>query len=342
MKYIQPIQIIGTQRSGSNLLRLMLNQFDEITAPHPPHILQRFVPLLPLYGDLEVKSNFNALVNDICTLVDRNPVPWTGLTFYRDEIIERCKNNTLIEIFRVIYDLKAESDNASFWVCKSMANVQYAAELEASGMKMRYIYLYRDGRDVACSFKKAIVGEKHVYHIANQWSSNQKACIELQKNVEESRFLKISYENLLHHPKREMKRISAFLNISLKKEVFDFYHSEESKNTAIAGKMWENVSRPILKNNTNKYKSELTPYEIAIFEKQAGHILGQLGYSLDKSGILNRTSFTEKQLQEFNNENSQLKKEAQLSADPEGMKLREKQALLLKEIREKYKFEISY
>jgi len=47
-------------------------------------------------------------------------------------------------------------------------------------------------------------------------------------------------------------------------------------------------------------------------------------------------------LQEFNNENVQLKKEAQISADPEGMKLREKQDLLLKEIQKKYKLEISY
>jgi hypothetical protein len=264
MKYIQPILIIGTQRSGSNMLRLMLNQFDEITAPHPPHILQRFFPLLSLYGNLEENENFFNLVDDVCRLVEFNPVPWTGVTFHRDEIIQRCKTRSLIEIFRVIYDLKAESENASYWVCKSMVNVKYAGDFEASGMKMLYIYLYRDGRDVACSFKKAVVGEKHVFQIANQWNSDQQECIELEKKIEENRFLKVSYENLLNHPKKEMKRISEFLNIPFKMEVFDFYTSEESKNTAIAGKMWENVSRPILKNNSNKYKTELTPFEIAV------------------------------------------------------------------------------
>ncbi len=332
MNTIQPIQIIGTQRSGSNMLRLMLNQFDEITAPHPPHILQRFYPLLHIYGDLEINTNFYALVDDVCKLVECNPVPWAGVNFNRNEIIERCKTSTLIEVFKVIYDLKAESENADYWVCKSMINVKYAAELEESGMKMRYIYLYRDGRDVACSFKKAIVGEKHVYHIANQWAANQKLCIELEKHIEENRFLKVSYEDLLQNPKKEMKRICSFLNIKLKKEVFDFYHSEESRNTAIAGKMWENVARPILKNNSNKYKTELTPLEIAIFEKQAGEILKQLGYTLENSGILNGTPFSENELNEFNSENNRLKEIANQSADPEGMKLREKQDLLLKEI----------
>ena len=45
--------MVGEQRSGSNLLRVMLGQADEIAAPHPPHILERMMPLIPHYGDLQ-------------------------------------------------------------------------------------------------------------------------------------------------------------------------------------------------------------------------------------------------------------------------------------------------
>jgi hypothetical protein len=72
--------MIGTQRSGSNLLRLMLNQLNGVSAPHPPHILERLMPLLPAYGDLTIVSNFEKLIEDVCTLVETNPVPWTGVT----------------------------------------------------------------------------------------------------------------------------------------------------------------------------------------------------------------------------------------------------------------------
>ncbi|HYC85548.1 MAG TPA: hypothetical protein VEB86_10015, partial [Chryseosolibacter sp.] len=75
-KSILPIQFVGTQRSGSNLLRVMLNQFPEISAPHPPHILKTFFPILPIYGDLEDDANFKTLVIDICEWVNVNPVPW--------------------------------------------------------------------------------------------------------------------------------------------------------------------------------------------------------------------------------------------------------------------------
>lgn len=70
------LQMIGTQRSGSNLLRLMLNQLPEMFAPHPPHILLTLYPLLPIYGDLMQDANFRKLIDDMCTLVELNPVPW--------------------------------------------------------------------------------------------------------------------------------------------------------------------------------------------------------------------------------------------------------------------------
>lgn len=341
MDYIRAIQIIGTQRSGSNLLRLMLNQFDEITAPHPPHILQRFIPLLPIYGSLDNNENFLKLIDDICVLVERNPVVWTGVELDRQHILSLCKSNTVFEIFRIIYALKAKQDNATFWACKSMANIQYASEIEEAGIQPLYIHLYRDGRDVACSFKKAIVGEKHVYHIANQWKKNQEACLALKNNVGNERFIQLSYENLINAPEEEMKKLSSFLNIDFDPTVFDFYKSEESKNTAVAGKMWGNVTKPIMKSNFNKYKKELTEMEVGIFEKQAGEILKELAYKLEKSGIVNGRDFTATELKLFDAENKQLKEQALEATDPVGIRLREGQEILLKEIQARCEYNLA-
>ena len=81
------IQFIGTQRSGSNLLRTMLNQLPEIAAPHPPHILKTFEPILPIYGDLNDNTNFESLVNDVCLWVELNPVSWQSSKFDRAKIM---------------------------------------------------------------------------------------------------------------------------------------------------------------------------------------------------------------------------------------------------------------
>ena len=50
---MQFFQLIGTQRSGSNLFRLMLNEFDDIYAPHPPHLLSTFYDLQKNYNDFD-------------------------------------------------------------------------------------------------------------------------------------------------------------------------------------------------------------------------------------------------------------------------------------------------
>ena len=76
----------------------------EIAAPHPPHILQRFLPLLPKYGDLTDQSNFYRLAQDVCELVTVNPVPWEGITIRADEVVAACRQQTLYELFRVIYE----------------------------------------------------------------------------------------------------------------------------------------------------------------------------------------------------------------------------------------------
>ena len=99
---MMPVFMIGTQRSGSNLLRLMLNQLPEIAAPHPPHILQRIMPLLSGYGDLSDDKNFFQLIEDICRLVELNPVPWSGVILDRGDVIRRCRERSAVAIHGIV------------------------------------------------------------------------------------------------------------------------------------------------------------------------------------------------------------------------------------------------
>ena len=123
------IQFIGTQRSGSNLLRIMLNQLPEIAAPHPPHILETFEHLLPIYNNLNDNANFESLVNDVCLWVELNPVKWQISKFDRALIRDRCKENTLITLFYEIYSYYAELQNCEYTCCKSMSNVHRYRDL---------------------------------------------------------------------------------------------------------------------------------------------------------------------------------------------------------------------
>ena len=69
--------MIGSQRSGSNWLRTMLNEREDLAAPHPPHILREFEPILAKFGDIDLAVNAEVLVDHVLLFVERNQVMWT-------------------------------------------------------------------------------------------------------------------------------------------------------------------------------------------------------------------------------------------------------------------------
>lgn len=66
--------MIGSQRSGSNWLRTMLDQREDLVGPHPPHVMREFMPLISKFGDLSQDESFDILVDHVCTFVERNQV----------------------------------------------------------------------------------------------------------------------------------------------------------------------------------------------------------------------------------------------------------------------------
>jgi hypothetical protein len=334
--HFTPVQMIGTQRSGSNLLRLMLNQLEEVSAPHPPHILERFFPLLSAYNDLTDPENFVQLVDDVCKLIEYNPVPWLDLHLDSSLIIARCRQPLLTEIFRVIYEMRAESENAHIWICKSLVNIRFADKLEESGVKPLYIHLYRDGRDVALSFRKAIVGEKHIYHIARQWREEQEASLSLAGKIGRERILRLKYEDLLTNPENELQKVCRFIGAKYNPVALDYYHSDESHRTAMSGALWENVEKPVISDNYNKFKNELSSEDILLFEQVAGDTLQKLGYllSFPESG---RKTFSAEEINDFSELNRRLKQEARLKQKPGDIEKRKGQEFLLQGIQSRCK-----
>jgi Sulfotransferase family len=326
------IQIIGTQRSGSNLLRLILDQSDQITSPHPAHVLVTFMPLLKFYGELNGES-YKLLIDDVVNYVEANPVPWENINIDRGKILANSKIYSLFEINRLIYQQAAISKNAKYWCCKSMANVHYAGELESHSPNLKYIYLYRDGRDVAVSFKKAIVGEKHIYNLAQQWKYDQDACIKLAAHTDESRFFALNYETLIASPERTIRNLCAFLDIRYSEKMLDFYRSDGSRATAAAGEMWQNLSKPIMSNNKGKFHDELSHNELETFELVAHDVLKKLGYPVFTT-LTNTGLISEEAIEKYAIINERLKKEILVNARPADLQKREAQLAIVNDIKQ--------
>jgi len=332
---MMPIFMIGTQRSGSNLLRLMLNQLPEVAAPHPPHILQRIMPLASSYGDLSDDQNFFQLVDDVCRLVELNPVPWEGVVLDRKDVMRRCRERSVPAIHGAVYDVCAEAKGALTWCCKSLANINYTAEIESYFRSPKYIYLYRDGRDVAVSFSKAVVGEKHFYHIAKEWAATQNLALALREKIGPERFISVSYEELTAYPERTARLLCAFLEVTFRDTMLDFHGTEEAKRAATASDLWRNVTSPVIKNNSRKFLNEADMRDVGIFESVAGSILDALGYvrAVVRPGA--EEVFSKEKILAFDEENQRKKEESRKLVDPADLIRRDLQSGLLKTVKER-------
>ena len=286
--------MIGTQRSGSNLFRLMINQLPEIAAPHPPHILIRLMPLIGGEGDLS------------------DP--------------QACDRNDLYAVMAAVYDTLRETWSKRSWCCKSLGNVKYAGELADRFPDAKFIYLYRDGRDVALSFTKAIEGEKHYYNIAKDWDQAQQTCLRLRERIGDERMLSISYEALTGDETGTMKSVSTFLEATFTEEAVKFYETAEAHRAADASNLWENVTKPV---------NETSAADLRIFESVAGRSLDELGYQRYAIKAGQELVFTPEEIAGFDRENKRLKHAAWEMLDPDDRRRREEQKSVVDAIAER-------
>ena len=330
-----PVFLIGTQRSGSNLLRLMLNQSRELAAPHPPHVLQRMNPLLDRYGDLRDPERFALLVDDVCRLVDANPVAWRESPFDRERVLARCRGRSLVAVAAAVYEQQACDAGARDWVCKSMANVDFLDAITGHfDGEAKFIHLHRDGRDVALSFQKAPVGEKHVYSIAKQWNQDQRKALAHGRRAEAAVF-RVGYEELTSEPRPVLERLCDFLGVRFEPPMLEAHTSREALETSRAGELWSNLTRPVLANS-GKFHAQMPADDVRLFEAVAGPSLRSLGYPLVSPARGGGAVFTDAEVARFEESNRRLKERfLKAHSDSAYLKNRAPQEEVLRSIRDR-------
>lgn len=261
------------------MLRVMLNQAATIDAPHPPFIMEKVRPFQSGFGDLQADPAFEALIEKVCQLTEKNHVPWDAAPFDRDRVKARCRERSVVGVFDALMTLSAEHHGKESWLCKASGNVHFLPELEAFfGEDARFLHLVRDGRDVMTSYMRAVVGEKTAYHIAKQWAEEQRLCVALQQRVPAHQFLSVRYEDILANPEQELRRICTWLGIGYTPAMVDFHESSEAQKTACYGQLWTNLKRPVIAENRGKWREGLTEDDVLVFESVAHDMLEHFGY----------------------------------------------------------------
>lgn len=276
----QPFFIIGTERSGSNLLRAILNSHVRIAIPHPPHIMKELGPKEKSYGDLSHNQNFYHLIDDVIKLVKLHFVSWP-VELNREDIFKKAETRSLYSINAIIYEGYSAHMNKNRWGCKSTFMIHYIDEILKVHPKAQFIHLIRDGRDVAVSARKSVFNHFHPYYVAKLWSKEQALALYWRERLPAQQFKTIHYEKLITRPELTVREICAFLEEEYQEDLLFYFEKKDVTELSKLSTSWKNISRAVLSDNSKKYKIELTSSEITLFESLSEKELEAFGYDLE-------------------------------------------------------------
>lgn len=278
-----PIFIVGTERSGSNLLRLILDSHPAVVVPHPPHVMRYFTPLVPLYGDLSDEHRFRALVDDVLSLVATHIHPWPWAP-EAGEVIARARRHDLLAVYRALHESVLERSGKARWGCKSTFMVDHVEAVLAEWPGARLIWLVRDPRDVAASSRESVFSTFLPGDTARLWTAQQTAALDAERRHPDA-VLRVYYERLVGEPEAAVRRICHFLGEEFHPPMLEWFRGEEAKQSASLSESWANTAGPMRSESLQRWRKELSPEEVRTVESIAGPIMDSIGYtpSLDEA-----------------------------------------------------------
>jgi hypothetical protein len=274
-----PVFIIGTERSGSNLLRLLLNAHPRIAIPHPPHVMRDMAGSAKYYGDLSIPKNMERLAGDMACLVNNHFAPWP-FPIEGSELARRATLPTLYGAYVALYELFMRQEGKERWGCKSTFMYKHIEEARSAHGKARFIHLVRDPRDVAVSAGQSIFSRFHPFTQAQLWTEQQ-TIIEQSAGPD---LFRVRYEDLVRDPEVQLKKIMIFLEEDYFSSQLQFFRGKAAGELSALSESWKNCAIPVSAGSVGRYQSCLSVEEIGWIESEAKELMLNYGYSISPSG----------------------------------------------------------
>jgi len=275
------ILILGSERSGTNLLRALLSSHSKIASPPPAGFVDALGGIQDSYQKNNNSFNLSELIDDVIKLTTTHHNPW-DITLNSKEITERLQSSTLWDVFRVVNEIYAEQHKKTNWCSKEPGLFKYINDLSENIQSAKFVYLVRDGRDVAASMLKGHLHEFHTYAAAQTWSWSQKQCLNALKDPQlADKIYLVKYEDLIGNPEEIMRNLMNFLGIEFEKTQLQYYKSNDIVEHSKKSRFWKNLNKPIDKTNKGNYKVSLGKVNIEIFESVAWDEMKALNYQVD-------------------------------------------------------------
>jgi hypothetical protein len=277
--------VVGAPRSGTTLLRLMLDAHPEVAIPSETH----FIP--------EVVGAFRRHKQSADQLMERLVVHkrWGDFHLEPDDLRARLAANEPLnaaDAIRTFYRLYAERQGKPRWGDKTPGYVKDMRLISRVLPESRFIHILRDGRDVALSVIPMSWGPDTVARAAEVW---RERILKARAQVPHlPHYIEVHYEELVLDTEAVLRRVCEFIELEfdpvmlayheraadrLREKERDLPRRKKPPQPAAARMASHALAKqPPQADRVARWRNEMSSEDVAEYETVAGDLLAQLGY----------------------------------------------------------------
>lgn len=260
----RPVFVGGCPRSGTTLLRTMLNSHPHLAVPHET----RFVILAwrrrNLFGDLRRAENRRKVARWI--LQDPKSRFSSRIGIPDDELVEAfaAAPPTLGALMATCFSRYAERNGKPRWGDKRPSYAQNLDELFAMFPDAQFVNVVRDPRACVASMGKNWDGWGRLASAVEIWERTDKEIQKAIRRLPAGKITEVRYEDLVTAPQQTLEKLCAFLALD-PAGIPDMlaYHQGDDLPT---GRLHENAAKPVSTGSLRLWAEELDDADIAFVE----------------------------------------------------------------------------
>jgi hypothetical protein len=267
--------IVGCERSGTTLFRLMLDAHPDMAVPPESYFI------VDLYRRRHRYERSNRPYDSIALAHDLAGSRWfrawglpakeLATTMRREEGVD------FAEAIRKVYRAYARMHGKSRYGDKTPAYVQHIRSLAGIFPEARFVHIIRDGRDVATSLAEVQWGPGDVLEAALQWRERVARGRHARMELGGHRYLEVRYEQLVAEPEPLLREVSGFLELPFVEAMVR--HSETALERIPGrsdGLHRRAATAPV--TGVRDWRRDMAREDLEAVEAAVGDLLDELGY----------------------------------------------------------------
>ncbi len=284
--------VVGAPRSGTTLLRLMLDAHPDLAIPPETYFITRAAKFWkqakrPRRAQDPVEAYLEAVTEH---------KRWPDFHLDADAFRKRVRDDhpdNLGDCVRAFYEMYAEKVGKPRWGDKTPFYVRKMEVIHEVLPEARFVHIVRDGRAVALSIMDLWFGPDTIEEAAEFWVARIDEAREKATGLDH--YIEVRYEDLVLDPEPQLRRICELVELPFDERMLTYYeHIDERiamemppEEIAPDGrvvateerlKIMENLSRPPDPTRIDRWKNDMASDDQRKFEAIAGPRLRELGY----------------------------------------------------------------